>query len=216
VRPARAKTKVDPWTIEEAARFLLVIAGHPLEAPITVAMFLGLRQSEVLGLRWSDIDFDKAELTVAGQLDRSTHQHVPTKTPESVRPVSIDKRTLAQLRAQRTRQKEASLAVGPGNWPDTGFVFTRADGTAIRQEHLYRTFVRLGAQVGLRHQRFHDLRHMAASFQLAAGASMAEIAQLLGHSDRSRITERYAHLYPEVRKAAAARIDSLFPVANDG
>jgi integrase len=215
--PSRTTKAIDPWTPDEAQAFLATLAGDRCEGPITVAMLMGLRQGEVVGLRWSDIDFATGTLTVNGQLDRYQRVHVATKTAESERTLHMPARVVAILRDERTRRMrgvEARLA--GGEWADTGFVFTDPAGAPLAHDRLRRVFKRLATRSGLRPQRFHDLRHQAASFQLATGASMAEVAAFLGHGDRSRMTQRYAHLYPAARMAAAARTDSLFPAAADG
>lgn len=216
-----AATSVKPPTVthwqvaamsrNQANAILAAFAGHRLEGVVTVALGLGLRRGEVLGLRWSDIDLEARTVTVQGQWQRVVGgwQFVPLKTARSRRMLSLPVFIVAALKQQRVRQLERQLEAG-GSWTDHDLVFPAAtggpwDGTNV--DHLFRQ--RLIAQ-GLPLIRFHDLRHGAATLQLAAGSTMREIMEMLGHSQISLTANTYTHIGEEMKRAAADRMDAVF------
>jgi len=132
----------------------------------------------------------------------------PWSVQEAARP--RDRPSWALLAAHRGRQLEEPLAAGP-SWQDTGLVFATTTGEPIDYRNLARALERRIHSAGVRRIRFHDLRHCAASFQLAQGAGLDEIKWMLGHTQRSTTAELYTPLVGTLRFAAADRADALFP-----
>ncbi len=192
------------------ARSLLDAArGDRLEALYAVALAVGLRQGESLGLRWSDIDLDAGTLTVRTALQRvdGALMLVEPKTETSRRTLSIPPTVIAALRAHRDRQSFEQAKAGP-RWIETGLVFTTPKGTPLDSRNVTRRFKALLHTAGLHDMRWHDLRHSCASLLLAQRVPYRVVMETLGHSQIS-LTMRYSHLIPELRREAADSMERL-------
>jgi integrase len=208
--PVTQREEVRVLTVEDARRLVGVIRGDRFEALWVCALTLGLRKGELLGLRWSDIDFGDATLTVRQALQRVGGHLVlvEPKTARSRRVVPVPPPTLAALRAYQRRQKADQLAAGPA-WRDTGLVFTTHLGGPLEPRNVNRSWYAIRSRAGLTGFRLHDLRHSCASFMLAAGASPRTVMKTLGHSQIGLTMNTYTHVLPEIERAAidaAARV----------
>jgi integrase len=206
VDPPRVEhDEVEPLTPEEARRFLDAVSGDRLCALYSVAMALGLRQGEALGLRWEDIDLAEGQLRVRVQLQRADGKFdlVDVKTRRSKRPVDLPAPLVEQLRAHRTRQLQERLLMGE-RWEDWGLVFTTSWGMPLHRSDVTRRFQRALSRLGLPRKRFHDLRHTCASLLLAQGVPLHEVSELLGHSGIQITKDVYGHLYCDRRREVAA------------
>lgn len=212
VSPPRVERKeVKPFTLEEARTFLAAIQGHRLQALYTVALALGLRQGEALGLRWDDIDLDSGTLAVRSQVQRIKGQGlrlVELKTTSSRRTIELPERVVKALRAHRARQLGERLLAG-AQWQERGLVFSTKIGTPLDPRNVQTGFKKVLAEAELRDQRFHDLRHGAATLLLAQGVSARAIMDLLGHSQVGTTLSLYSHVMPELRRDAAHKMDAL-------
>ena len=189
----------------EQARSLLIAAREDrLEALYTVALALGLRQGEALGLRWQDVDLEHRRLHVLQALQRvdGTLQLVETKTTRSRRTIVLPGAVAEALLRHRTRQLEDRLLAGP-HWIDSGFVFTSRRGTPIDGAAVRHSFPRLLARAGLPRMRFHDLRHSCASLLLAQGVAARTVMEVLGHSQIGLTLDTYSHVMPQLVEQAA-------------
>jgi len=215
--PKMVRPKGRPFTPAQAVTFLEAIKGKRLEAVCTLAL-LGLRQGELLGLRWQDVDLEKRTVTISQSLQRigrkhhdgakrkSTLQFVDTKTDRSRRTLALPDFITAALRAYHVRQIERRLAMGR-DWHESGLMFTTGIGTPIEPRNLYRDFKLLLAKTELPSIRFHDLRHSAATLLLARGVPMRAIMELLGHSRIGVTMDTYAAVMPEMMREVANTMD---------
>jgi|SRR5215213_2678284 len=148
------------------------------------ALSLGLREGEILGLRWEDLDFDKRLVHIRASLQRIDKklQLVGPKTKKSRRTLPIPENLLSSLRAHRTRQLEEKLQSG-ADWREHGLVFTSSKGTPLFARNVIRSFHRLLANAKLKRCRFHDLRHSCATFLLAKKVPARVVMDILGHSN---------------------------------
>lgn len=196
-------------TIAEARAFLEAARGDRLEALYSVALALGLRQGEALGLRWADIDLDARALHVTHALVRVPGgglQLLEPKTKRSRRGLALPEAVVRALRAHRARQLEERLASGAA-WQDLGLVFTTYDGRPLQATHvLTGSFHRIREKAGIGRLRFHDLRHSAATLLLAQGVPQRVVMEQLGHSTLA-MTQRYTHVVPQLMNDAAAAMD---------
>lgn len=200
-------------TEEEARWFLEAVRCHCLEALFTVAVSLGLRQGECLGLKWEDVDLENRVLHVRRSLAFVNGEFVygSTKTESSVRNLGLPT-VCASVLASHNRLQETERAAAVDNWVETGFVFTTTYGTPINQRSLLRDFYQLLIAGKLPRVRFHDLRHSAATLLTAQGVPLRVVQEILGHSD-IRMTTRYGQvLAPSLRDAADAMDKVLKPV----
>ncbi|CAA9572151.1 MAG: Integrase [uncultured Thermomicrobiales bacterium] len=212
--PKTKRHQIAPLTPDQGRALLAVVQGHRLEGLYRVALSLGLRMGETLGLRWEDVDLDTGTLRVAVALQRrkGSRELVEPKTHQGRRTLSLSSVLLAALRAHRTRQLEERLAAGP-TWKDQGLVFPSTVGTAIEPRNLTRHFKGVLQAAGLPNIRFHDLRHAAASLLVAQGVHPRVVMEILGHSQISLTMNTYAHVLPETQREAAGFMDILFPAS---
>jgi integrase len=212
-RPPRIPRRpVSPLSVEQARTFLAAIRGDRLEALYLVALGVGLRQGEILGLRWSDVDLDAGTLTVRHALARIEGELalVEPKSATSRRVVPLPACVREALIAHRVRQAQESLPLRP----DPGdifaeLVFTTTLGTPLDGISVTRRFQRIVVAAGLPRQRFHDLRHACASLLLAQGVPARVVMETLGHSEISLTLNTYSHVLPSLGREAAARMDAL-------
>jgi len=158
--PKRKKTPRRFLTPAEARSLLNAVSGHRLEALFTVALGLGLRQGEALGLRWQDIDLDGGTLRVVHQLQRisGTLQLTEPKSETSLLALALPDVAIRALREHRRRQLEDRLAAG-SLWVDNDLVFCTAEGRPLDARNVTRQFHRIRDEAGLSWLTFHGLRH---------------------------------------------------------
>jgi integrase len=209
------KAEIEPLTVADAESLLKVIKGDRLETVFHVALTLGLREGEILGLRWQDVDFDNQLLRVAKSLQRIDKklQLVEPKTKKSKRTLPIPENLLSSLRAHRTRQLEEKLFAGT-DWQENGLVFATSIGTPLYARNVIRSFHRLLNKAKLRRYRFHDLRHSCATFLLAKNVPARVVMDILGHSNISLTMNTYSHVIPEMLKAAAEAMNTFIAEPN--
>ncbi len=210
--PRSERHEIRPFTAEEAHRFLAQVKGDPLEALYVVAISTGLRQGELLGLQWDDVDLEEGVLHVRNALQRidGEFQLVSPKSSHSRRTVPLPAiaRTALATHAERTKQGQAT---SPGSTADGwNLIFRSSSGKPMNATTISHSFHRHLTAAGLRDQRFHDLRHACASFLLSQGANPRVVMELLGHSQISLTLETYSHVHAGIAKEAAARLDQVF------
>lgn len=198
----------------QARRFLDAVKGDRLEAMYSVALALGLRQGEALGLRWQDIDLDSGILRVSVALQKVRGEQprlVEPKTRQSRRTLALPQAIVARLRAHRARQCEEILRLGSGwNGSAWNLVFTNAVGGPLDARHVVRGFKAILTKAGLPDIRFHDLRHSCASLLVAQGVHPRTVMDLLGHSTIKLTMDTYAHVMPEQHRQTATLMQGLF------
>lgn len=209
-RPERREFRV--LALEEVRRLLEATRGDRLEALYAVALTCGLRQGELLGLRWQDVDLDAGTLAVRQQAMRVQGRWVfpEPKTAAGRRSVTLPALTVGALRQHRARQNEERLQIGPAWQDELDLVFTNAIGGPIEKQNLVRrSFRPLLERAGLPRVRFHDLRHSAATLLLAGGIHPRVVQERLGHSTISVTMDIYSHVLPTLQRDAAERLDRL-------
>lgn len=202
--------EIQPFSPQEARRFLSAAKGHRLEALYSVALTLGLRQGEALGLRWQDVDLEMGYLRVTRQLQRfgGVFQLVEPKTVRSRRTIVMPPMVARVLSQHQARQDTERRTAGT-NWKEWGLVFARPDGYPLDGTVVTHQFHRFLEQSGLPQRRFHDLRHSCATLLLAQGVSPRVVMEILGHSHIALTMNTYTHVVPELRRDAAQRMESL-------
>lgn len=208
--PAKVRSKTESWTAEEAGQFLGSVRDSRLYAAFMTLTMTGMRRSEVLGLRWADIDLDAGTLAVrqVTSLDKYTPFISEPKTAKSRRVVALDKGTVTALRAHRIRQFEVRVAAGPA-WKQTDLVFAQLDGSITHPQTLSGAFERAAKAAKLPAIGIHGLRHSHASLGLASGIPLVIMSERLGHSSVAVTGDVYSHSLPSQHQAAADAIAGL-------
>jgi integrase len=207
--PPRVEKEIEPIPAADVAKILAAAEGTPYGARWSVALALGLRPGEALGLRWDDVDLDEGLLHVRQQLQRVKGRGLVATAPKSEagkRSMFLPPTLLAALKAHRKAQNEARLMAGD-HWTDTGLVFTLADGRGIDAVLDRRRWHALLETAGVTPRRLYDARHSAATILLAQGVELRTAMALLGHSQIS-VTMRYQHAVDEIKAAAATAIEA--------
>ena len=211
VEPVTVKRKeVVPFTAEEARQVLDAARSHRLASFFTVAMALGLRPSEALGLTWSDIDFDRSLLQVRRALERGPdgYRFKEPKSRTSRRTIVPPSVCLESLKSHRIRQASDRLRAGE-SWHDLDLVFCSESGEPLHRSEMSRQFTLLLKRTSVAHHRLYDCRHTAASLLLAQGVAPRVVMETLGHSSYSLTMDTYAHVYASALRDAAAAIDRV-------
>ena len=208
-RPPRVPGREVEFLTKDGLRRLLDACVDDGSGPlITVAALTGLRQGELLGLSWSDLDTEAATLTVRRALARSWADSgwelAEPKTARSRRTVHLPPQALVALQVQRGRQEVDREAAGPDVWQDVhDLVFTDAIGRPRRSWDVTHDFHRLLEGAGLRSVPFHALRHSWATLALSQGVPLKVIADNLGHASIVVTATFYSGLVPELGRDAA-------------
>lgn len=206
--PSADRHEVQPFTAAEARAVLAAAEGTRGAARWSVALALGLRQGEALGLAWSDVDLDAATLTVRQALQRVQGQGlvlVPPKSRAGRRTIAVPAQLVAALRAHRTAQVAERLHAGE-MWEDRGLVFCQPNGRPVDPRADWGAWKALLRTAGVRDARLHDARHTAATLLLQQGVPARVAMQVLGHSQISLTLGTYSHVVPELATEAAERM----------
>lgn len=206
--PPRIEEEVEPIPDEEVKKILDAAAGTDYGARWSVALSLGLRPGEALGLRWENVDLDQGHLHVREQLRRQTGKglvRTPPKSASGVRSMVLPKTMLAALKAHKKMQNQARLAAGD-QWHDTGFVFTLPNGKPIDGKVDGERWHKLLDKAGVPQRRLYDARHSAATLMLAQGIELRVVMALLGHSQVS-VTMKYQHAAGKLLVDAADKME---------
>lgn len=208
--PRVEHAEVRPLSPEQVRAFLDSIRGDRLEALFVLAVATGLRRSELVGLAWEHVDLERASLRVVRGIQRVGGKLVvlPPKTERSKRTLSLPRIAVEALRAHRSRQREDRLLAGP-RWQENGLVFPSTIGTPMDGTNVNHRFHTLLKRAGLPPQRFHDLRHGAASLLLAQGVSMRAVMEQLGHSQMGTTSDLYSHIMPAALQENADQMDAI-------
>jgi len=209
--PYVPRRQVRPLDSDQARVLLEAIAGDRLEALYLVALGVGLRQGELLGLSWRDVDLESGTLEVRQALQRVEGKLilVEPKSVTSQRVVALPAVVLDGLLRHEARQAHERLATRRWREDPRALVFTTTVGTPLDGITVTRRFQALLARAGLPRQRFHDLRHACASLLLAQGVAPRGVMETLGHSQISLTMNTYSHVVPSLGRAAADRMDEL-------
>jgi integrase len=208
--PRVTKHEITPLAPEQAKRLIDAAQSDRYQALYVAALGTGLRQGELLGLRWDDVDLDAGRLRVRHTLARVDGSLVllEPKTERSRRTVVLPETVITALRAHRTRQLMERLVAG-SRWVDSGHVFATTIGTPIEAAAVTRAFHRALARAALPHSRFHDLRHATATFLLAQGMTLEDVKYLLGHSSITLTSNTYGHVLEKRQHQVAQAMDAV-------
>ncbi len=209
--PQPRDVEIQPLTKKQARALFDAAHEQRNAARWTVALSLGLRQGEALGLQWRHVDLEAGTVAVRQALGRVKGQGLvlgPVKSRAGKRTIKLPAQVLAELKAHRTRQNAERLAAGSW-WQDGDFVFAKEDGRPIDPRADWGAWKDLLAVAKVPDARLHDARHTAATMLLMMGVDMRTVMEIMGHS-RITQTQVYGHVVDEMHNDAAEKMAALW------
>ena len=212
--PTVPRQEIQPLTPEQVSLFLREIRGTVNEKMLIVDIFTGLRQSEIIGLTWDCIDFDRGTITIYRQYRKERHfggngvyQFSPLKSnkPRTITPALTVINALKQVKDEQDRFAKES---GEYSNPE-GFVFTNHMGKPIPPSTVYGNFKRIARKIGCPDARYHDLRHTFATLSLQNGDDIKTVSSNLGHATVAFTLDVYGHVSEQMKKDSADRMENL-------
>lgn len=216
--PKKEAYHADYYTENELKKTLAITKGTDIEVPIYLCIHFGLRRSEVMGLKWSAIDFEKKEFLVCNTVTRKEcndgkrkTMYVAkqiTKTESSRRKIPLSDSDVAYLKSVKTKQE--------GCFRETeeyaDYVCVNEVGNLINPEHIGKKFSKILKEHEMRHIRLHDLRHSAISLLIAKGVPASVVQAIAGHSSIKTTIDTYTHIGTEQKKEAIAAMSNALDV----
>ena len=222
-RPKPQKYMASFYTAQEMEELFQAARGHRLELIIQFAAFYGLRRGEVIGLRWEAVDFEAGTFTIRHTVTSANVEgkHIliqadRAKTKSSLRTLPLVAGFAQRLRDLKAQQEyNEKLCGNCYNRKYKGYLFVDEMGNLILPNTVTEGFAKLLKDNGLRHIRFHDLRHSCASLLLKQGVPMKQIQEWLGHSDISTTANIYAHLDSQSKQLSAAAMEKALTLPRE-
>jgi integrase len=211
IRPQIHQAEMSVLDESQVTQFQMAAQTSRFSALFHLAITTGMRQGELLGLQWSDIDWHKGLLYVKRQV-----LHVPghgttfgdVKTKAGKRTIRLGEKALQVLREHQERQQLEIQAAG-SRWKLMNMVFPSSVGTPLNESNLMKEYRRILDLAGLPRIRFHDLRHTAASLMISHNIPINTVSKILGHSKPSVTLDIYSHVYTGSQEEAARLMDDL-------
>ena len=198
------------YDIPTAKRLLDAVKGDPIEPAVFLGLFLGLRRSEAVGLRWKDIDMENGIVHIRNTVVRfSTISELEkTKSRASKRDLLMPKALKEYLQTVWDRQEGSVAKLTGRTFSDTEHICQWADGTVLQPDYVSQRS-KILKKNGLPHIRFHDLRHTAGSLLVNGGHTIKQVQEFLGHEKASTTLDIYTHVSMEGKKDTALAMDKL-------
>ena len=212
--PRVQKPEINPLDDAHMRALLDALRGDPYETHLTVALFTGLREGELLGLTWDCVDFKSGVLTIKQQLQRekkkgSRHYLAPTKNgkPRTITPAAF---VMQLLKQQKVNQAQQRLLAGPYWEPAIpNLVWTGPRGQNVDPTVLYKHLKSAARSIGRPDLRVHDLRHSYAVAAIRAGDDIKTVQDTLGHATAAFTLDVYGHVTEDMKKESAARMENF-------
>ena len=212
--------EVKVLTKQEQEKFLEAIKGHELELLYIVALGTGLRIGEILGLKWSDIDFKNNELHVNRSLQKAAIyeddkivryevQETTPKTKNSLRTIPVPQNIIKKLIAHKKEQNELILLLQE-EYDNKNYVFCNKLGKPIEDKRPGRNLKTILTSISIEPIKFHALRHTYATRLFEAGIPPKTVQHLMGHSDIENTMNIYTHVMKEQKLEAIEKINNIF------
>lgn len=208
--PRVEKKELHPLDEREIAAFLREIKGHRFETLYTVTLFTGMREGEVLGLKWDRVDFQRGIILIDQQLHHDKgaggQYSFASLKNDKARIITPAPWVMELLKHHRAAQTEQHLQAG-SLWENSGLVFTDELGRHLREFTVYRRFKEAVAAIGRPDARFHDLRHSYAVAAIRAGDDIKTVQGNLGHATAAFTLDIYGHVTDQMKQASAQRME---------
>jgi integrase len=210
-RPKVEQAEMQILNEEQIRQFLSAASGSPFETVYYLALTTGMRASELLGLKWSDVDGKKSTLFVHRQMQYIAGQGYifsQPKTQAGRRQIKVGASTLKELEAHRNRQSIQKSIAGE-RWQENDLIFPTTIGTPLDYKRVTKEFKRLLKRAGLPEIRFHDLRHTSLNTLMEMGLPVNTVQRRAGHTRASTTVDIYGHATAQSLEEAAEKIEEL-------
>ena len=208
--PKARKSEMKTWDEEEVSLFLGNAKDSQYYALFHTALFTGMRRSELLALRWRDVDEEHCQLSISRglhQLKDGSFVFSQPKSAKSQRTIALSPSNIAVLKELHEKQKLERMMQGI-ELNDDDLVFSHPEGTPLRPNTVSRAWSILANRAGIKIIRFHDARHTHASLMLKQGIHPKVVQERLGHSTIAITLDTYSHVAPGMQESAANRFDA--------
>lgn len=208
--PKMKKGETSVWTDDEAKTFLNSIKDNRLYCLFYIALHTGMRQGELLGLRWKDIDFKHKRLSIKQVMSHDAKEmYLGAKTEAGNRSIDLGDKALEILKEHRTKQEEEKEKYAD-IYKDQDLVFCTLYGTPMNPSNIRNRIMNpVIEEIGITKIRFHDLRHTCATILLLNGAPVKAVSERLGHSNIKVTLQTYAHVLPSTSQQLADQMDGI-------
>ena len=213
--PAMQQHEIKPLTDSDIPDFLKAIEADPMCNAYALCLFAGLREGECLGLSWSQVDFEKRQITINQQLQKGKAKgqgyyiapFTKSSKPRTIKPPAI---AFEYLKREQKRQAMNKLQAGQMWSNPNDLVFPNETGDNLKIFTFYSHFKRIAASIGRPDARPHDLRHTAATVAIASGADVKSVQSMLGHATASFTLNVYAHTSEKMMEDTADRMQNYY------
>ena len=218
VLPKIVKKEIHPLTDQQTAQLLDLLKGSKYEIPLTVDLFTGLHEGELLGLMWDCVDFEKGTLLINKQLRREQkkggeYYFSPPKNNKS-RCLTLAPSVIQLFRLQKLEQNSMRMEACDA-WEGHGLIFTNQTGGYLSYRTVYDCFKRIVRNIGALATRFHDLRHTFAVASIKSGDDIKTVQENLGHATAAFTLDVYGHVTKQMKQDSAERMEQFIKSVSD-
>lgn len=210
--PRVVRPDIKPLEEDQITAFLNAIQGHTHEYLYKIALFTGMRESEIHGLTWDCINFQNGTVYVKQQLvkgrEKGGQYHMTTPKNNKTRMITVAPTVMELFKAQLSKQTLMKLDAGQ-KWTQTDLVFTNATGGILSYRTTYDCFKRVAANIGIPDARFHDLRHTYAVASIKCGDDIKTVQENLGHATAAFTLDVYGHVTAQMKCDSANRMEAF-------
>lgn len=205
-KPRSGTPKVDYWTKDEVKAFLSGFE-HRNKIIFILAIYTGMRQGEIMALRWRDVDFENKMLRIRQILDFDGKIEERVKTDAGYRSVTVSEKVLSELKKHRSMIIQEKLIAE--EYVDHDLVVCQTNGKPSSKTNFHKFWMRQLNKTGVRKIRFHDLRHTCASLLFSANVHPKVVQELLGHKSIKVTLDTYSHMMPNMQSDALKALDEM-------
>ncbi|PGO61763.1 site-specific integrase [Bacillus cereus] len=213
--PKRQRKEMNVWSLDQVNYFLTESKNIKrltrCYIAFAISLLTGMRQGEIMGLRWKDIDFERNIIYVKQTLTQAAEIKVGAKNSSSVRSIHIPDKLVSELKDYRKTVLEERLYHGK-DYEDNELVICTRIGKPMIPRNLRKEFYNLTEKLGLPKIRFHDLRHTHATMLIQQNVNVKLIADRLGHSDIETTLNTYSHVLPDMQKSVSEKLDKIMNI----
>ena len=215
-RPKVSRKEMKTLDDYQVRQLIQAAEGTGIQTLLWIAISTGLRKGEILGLKWSDLEWNNGRLQIQRQAQRRKGEGLVLCEPKSAsgrRMIILGGKTLDRLHKHKEEQFKERINAGE-KWQENDLIFPSPYGTILDQSKVNKVYKQCLSKAGLPNLRFHDLRHSAATLMLQEGIHPKVVQERLGHSDISLTLNTYSHVLPSMQEEAAEKMDNLFTLTD--